>query len=50
MLGTDGVVTTSCADCGERLELRVAGGELEAEGVAHFLVPASHWWDDIGHT
>ena len=50
MLGTDGVVATSCADCGERLELRVVDGELEAEGVAHFLVPASHWWDDIGHT
>jgi hypothetical protein len=50
MLGTDGVVATSCADCGEPLELRVAGGELEAEGVAHFLVPASRWWDDIGHT
>jgi Alkylmercury lyase len=50
MLGTDGVVATSCADCGGPLELRVAGGELEAEGVAHFLVPASRWWDDIGHT
>ena len=50
MLGSDGVVATACADCGERLELRVGGGELEAEGVAHFLVPASHWWDDIGHT
>jgi Alkylmercury lyase len=50
MLGTDGVVATSCADCGERLELRVVGGALQADGVAHFLVPASHWWDDIGHT
>jgi Alkylmercury lyase len=50
MLGTDGVVATACADCGGRLELRVSGGTLEAEGVAHFLVPASHWWDDIGHT
>jgi alkylmercury lyase-like protein len=50
MLGTDGGVATSCGDCGERLEMRVAGGALEAEGVAHFLVPASHWWDDIGHT
>ena len=50
MLGTDGLVETSCADCGERLQLRVAGGELDAEGVAHFLVPAAHWWDDIGHT
>ncbi len=50
LLESDGVVATSCADCGERLELSVAGGELEADGVAHFLVPAAHWWDDIGFT
>jgi hypothetical protein len=50
MLGTHGAVATSCPDCGESLELRVVAGELEAECVAHFLVPASSWWDDIGHT
>ena len=51
MLGGDGVVRTTCADCGETMELRVAGGALEpAEGVAHFAVPARRWWDNIGYT
>jgi hypothetical protein len=51
MLGGDGAVLTACADCGERMELRVEDGVLEpAEGVAHFAVPARHWWDNIGYT
>ena len=51
MLGEDATVSTSCADCSEPLELRVAGGALEAaEGVAHFAVPARRWWDNIGYT
>lgn len=51
MLGGDGVVLTTCADCGDGMTFRVSGGELEhAEGVAHFAVPARHWWDNIGYT
>ena len=51
MLGDSGTVKTSCPDCGEPMELRVAGGELEpTEGVAHFAVPARHWWENIGYT
>jgi hypothetical protein len=51
MIGADGVVDTSCADCGERLELRVRDGELEpVEAVVHFAVPAASWWDNIGFT
>jgi len=51
MLGGDGSVHTSCADCGEAMELRVRDGSLEpAEGVAHFAVPARCWWDNIGYT
>jgi hypothetical protein len=50
MLGTDGVVATSCADCGEAMEMRVAGGTLVADGVAHFAVPARDWWVNIGYT
>jgi Alkylmercury lyase len=51
MLGGDGAVLTSCADCGEAMELRVADGALEpAEGVAHFAVPARRWWENIGYT
>jgi len=51
MLGGTGTVSTQCADCGTPFELSVAGGVLaEQEGVAHFAVPARHWWDDIGYT
>jgi hypothetical protein len=32
------------------MQLEVRGSELEAEGVAHFAVPAGQWWDDIGFT
>lgn len=48
----DGVVDTECACCGEALRLVVEGGELTDGGdlLAHFLVPARHWWDDIVFT
>jgi hypothetical protein len=49
MLGVDGTVSTICHDCDEPLTLEVRGGELQPmEAVAHFSVPAAHWWDDIG--
>ena len=50
MLGHDARVDTDCADCGASMRLEVAQGELHAEGVAHFAVPAARWWDDIGFT
>jgi hypothetical protein len=51
MLGGDGVVRTSCADCGDAMTLTVARDDLQpAEGVAHFAVPARNWWDNIGYT
>jgi hypothetical protein len=48
----DGRVESACACCGEELTLVVADGAL-AEGadvLAHFLVPARRWWEDIGFT
>lgn len=51
-LHVDGAVETECACCGEPLRLDVVDGEL-ARGddlLAHILVPASRWWDDIGFT
>jgi pimeloyl-ACP methyl ester carboxylesterase len=50
MLGTDARIDTDCDDCGEPMVLAVRDGKLEADGVAHFAVPAAHWWDDIGFT
>ncbi len=50
-LHTDGRVETSCADCGDPIEVEVTG-ERPDDGalVFHCLVPASRWWDDIVFT
>ena len=52
MLGGSGFVRTMCEDCGESLQVDVVQGEIagEPEGVVHFAVPASRWYDDIGDT
>jgi hypothetical protein len=51
MLDGDGTISTHCPCCARPMELRVSAGELQpTEGVAHFAVPARHWWDDIGYT
>ena len=50
-LGSDATVRASCACCGEPMTLAVTGGRaLPAPGVAHFAVPAAHWWDDLPYT
>ncbi|HEX4966400.1 MAG TPA: organomercurial lyase [Thermoanaerobaculia bacterium] len=50
-LHQDTDVETSCACCGEAMTLRVRGGSPEpTPGIAHFAVPAAHWWDDITYT
>jgi Alkylmercury lyase len=51
MLGEDTAIATSDPATGEPFELRVEGGELvTSAAVAHFSVPARHWWDDIGYS
>ena len=51
MLGSDGVVDSTCADCDASLELRVHNGTLDAsDAVVHFAVPAARWWEDIVFT
>lgn len=51
MLDADAVIFTTCPDCEEPLTLGVERGRLgPPEPVAHFAVPAKHWWDDIGYT
>jgi len=51
-LHDDGDIATECACCGDTLDLSVRGGELVrgADLLAHFVVPARSWWDDIGFT
>ena len=48
-LASDGTIETSCADCGERLTVELRDARPDDESlVFHCLVPAAHWWDDIG--
>ena len=51
-LHTDGAVESTCADCGEPLQLEVRDGTLVRgrELLVHFVVPARRWWDDIAFT
>ncbi|MEO5935970.1 MAG: organomercurial lyase [Terriglobales bacterium] len=43
----DGLVRASCGCCGTAMEVTVERGACHGGGVAHFGVPAQHWWDDI---
>ena len=48
MLKQDARIKTSCADCGQALEVRVVNGQVQGDpSVIHFAIPAHHWWDDI---
>ena len=47
----DAKIDSSCACCGEPMVLRIFDGQpLPEPAVAHFAVPAAHWWDDITYT
>ena len=48
MLKQDAVIEASCGCCSTAMNLKVTNGSLEeAHGIAHFAIPAAHWWDDI---
>ena len=50
-LGVDGHVETTCPDCGEPLAVDIADGRpLPEDLVAHILLPARRWWEDIVFT
>jgi hypothetical protein len=50
-LHVDGVVETSCPDCGAPLCVVIRDTRLDDESlVFHCLVPAARWWDDIVFT
>ena len=50
-LHVDGVIETSCPDCGEPLRIDVADEKPSDESLLfHCLVPARHWWDDVAFT
>jgi len=50
-LHTDGRIESSCADCGEPIEVEVRKRlAVDGDYLFHVLVPARHWWDDIVFT
>jgi len=50
-LHADGVIETSCPDCGDAISLSVIDTLPDDETLLfHCLVPASRWWDDIVFT
>jgi len=50
-LNSDATVVARCGDCDEEIVLEVRDGALaRGEGVVHFAVPASQWWDNIAFT
>ena len=48
MVKQDAIIETSCGCCGTSMHLKITDGSLEeARGIAHFAIPAAHWWDDV---
>ena len=48
MLKQDAFIEASCGCCSTAMNLKITNGSLEeARGLAHFAIPAAHWWDDI---
>jgi hypothetical protein len=44
-LGLDEATITA-----QGISLRLHDGVVDGDALFHVLVPARHWWDDIGHT
>ena len=50
-LKRDAEIQASCGCCGDPMRMAVKDGRPETTvGVAHFAVPARHWWDDLTFT
>lgn len=49
---SDGVVDTTCPDCGQSLQITVSDDRLEApsDSVVHYGVPARRWYEDVAFT
>ena len=44
-------IASRCTDCGERMTIQCDPSAAPTfDAVVHFLVPARHWYDDIGFT
>jgi len=50
-LHSDGVIETSCPDCGEVVNVEICDQRPSDDALLfHCLVPATSWWDDIVYT
>jgi Alkylmercury lyase len=49
-LHEDGHVSTTCGDCGDKVEIDLRDGPQPDDYVFHVVVPAAQWWDDIVFT
>ena len=50
-LGADGRIETTCADCGDPIDIAVRDrAPGDASLLFHCLVPAARWWEDIVFT
>ena len=48
MMEQDATIEASCGCCGTAMQVSIIDGSLEeASGIAHFAIPAAHWWHDI---
>jgi hypothetical protein len=51
VLRADSTIHTTCADCGDAIDLDVRGYRpTDPDPLFHVLVPARDWWSDIGFT
>jgi hypothetical protein len=49
-LDADARIDAVCASSGEPIACGVEHGRAFGAGIIHLLVPAAHFWDDIGYT
>lgn len=50
-LKQDAEIQASCGCCGDPMRMAVTDGKpVPLPGIAHFAVPARHWWDDLTFT
>ena len=50
-LHADGRVRSTCPDCGDPIHFEIRNEQPDVKDTFfHCLVPAAHWWDDIGFT
>lgn len=50
MLHRDAVIATSCADCGDALEIAITKSDVSGNALLHFAFPVRRWWESVVFT